>query len=177
MIQHAKMSKNFSILKGDIRNFELHNLYDAVISLFHVLSYQNANSDIKSVFNCVSKHLKPDGLFIFDFWYTPAVYFQKPVVRMKQNFNDQIGVIRIAEPLMKENENIVEVKFKIFVQDFVNGKLDHFEELHPMRHFSLPEIDNFAEQAGMIRIGEEEFLTSKKISVETWGPCVILKKI
>jgi SAM-dependent methyltransferase len=177
MIQQSIMSETFSILEGDIRNFELNQLYDSVISLFHVLSYQITNSDIKSVFNCVSNHLKPGGLFIFDFWYTPAVYFHKPIVRLKQKSNDKFGVIRIAEPFIKENENIVEVKFKIFAQDFINGKLEQFEELHSMRHFSLPEIDNFAEQAGMVRIGEEEFLTSNKISCNTWGPCVILKKI
>ena len=41
--------------------------YDVVISLFHVMSYQNNNEKILKAFSTAKKHLKANGIFIFDF--------------------------------------------------------------------------------------------------------------
>ena len=47
-----------------------------------------------------AKHLKPNGVFIFDFWYGPGVLTDPPVVRLKRLENEEIEVLRIAEPVM-----------------------------------------------------------------------------
>ncbi|MEO5344644.1 MAG: hypothetical protein H7842_15245 [Gammaproteobacteria bacterium SHHR-1] len=45
-----------------------------------------------------------------------------------------------------------------------------------MRHFSLPEIDLLAGQAGFARVRAEEFLTGTVPGEGTWGVCVVLQK-
>jgi hypothetical protein len=50
-------------------------------------------------------------------------------------------------------------------------------ETHPMRHFSLPEIDLLASMCGFECISAEEFLSGKTAGEDTWGVCVTLKKI
>ena len=54
---------------GDVRSFKIDKKFDAVISLFHVISYQLKNEDILAMFNTstAAKHLKPNCVFIFDF--------------------------------------------------------------------------------------------------------------
>ena len=80
MIAKAEKKEGFSFQQGDILSINMYKHYDAVIALFHVISYQTTNEMLQLVFANASKHLKTDGLFIFDFWFSPAVYKQVPTV-------------------------------------------------------------------------------------------------
>jgi len=57
MVQKACQSNGFTSLQGDIRTIKLNRSYNAVVSLFHVVSYQVTNSDILSVFKNAAEHL------------------------------------------------------------------------------------------------------------------------
>ena len=114
MIQEANHRNNNQKDKlffevGDVRDFKAGKKFDAVISLFHVISYQIKNEDIQKMFKTAAKHLKQNGVFIFDFWYGPGVLTDPPAVRKKRLENKDIEVLRIAEPVMYPNENIVDV--------------------------------------------------------------------
>lgn len=176
MVDRVEETKGFSCQQGDIRNVKLDRTYDAVLSLFHVMSYQVSNTDIKAVMLNAAEHLLPGGLFVFDFWYSPAVYAQKPEVRVKRMGNEQLNLIRIAEPQIFPNENRVDVHYTVNTQEISSQQYQTFDEVHPMRHFSLPEIDLLAEATGFERIVAEEFLSGKPTSEDTWGVCVILHK-
>lgn len=177
MVDRAEEIKGFSCRQGDIRNVNLGRTFDAVISLFHVMSYQVTNLDIQAALSNAAAHLLSGGLFVFDFWYSPAVYAQKPKVRVKRMENDRLKIIRIAEPVIYPNENRIDVHYTIHVQETSSKKCEVLEEVHPMRHFSLPEIDLLAAATGFERIGVEEFLSGESPSESTWGVCVILRKI
>jgi SAM-dependent methyltransferase len=155
----------------------MNKYYDAVIALFHVISYQTTNVKLQAVFANASKHLKTDGLFIFDFWFSPAIYKQVPSVRIKRMRDEEVEITRVAEPKMYNNENKVEVKYTIFVKNLKNNHIETFEEVHPMRHFSLSELEILAAKHGFNCIQTEEFLTSKKVSENTWGVCMVLRKV
>lgn len=177
MVAQAIPTEGFTCQQGDICTVQMGRTYDAVLSLFHVISYQTSNTNVKAVFARAAEHLHPDGLFIFDFWYTPAVYAQRPMVRVKRMSDKSIEITRIAEPVIFPNENRVDVNYTIFARDLKTGEVKAFVETHPMRHFSLPEIDLLAELSGFTRIGTEEFLTGNSPGEDTWGVCVTLKRI
>ncbi|MGZ8883285.1 MAG: class I SAM-dependent DNA methyltransferase, partial [Nitrososphaeraceae archaeon] len=115
--KNCQMDKNLNIklINGDIRNIELSQNFDVVVSLFHVLSYQITNSDLKSTFDVVKKYLSLNGLFIFDCWYGPAVLNLKPLVRVNRFSSDGKRIIRITEPVTDYNTNVVEVNYQIFI--------------------------------------------------------------
>jgi len=161
---------------ADITNFELNEKFDAVISLFHVISYLTSNESLINAFQNAYKSLKSGGIFLFDTWYTPAVHHQKALPKIKKMNDENISVIRFAEPKININDNIVDVQFTVLTKDLHTGELTEFMENHPMRHFSIPEIDLLARHTGFTLIHAEEFLTSKMPSEETWGICFILKK-
>ena len=71
----------------------------------------------------------------------------------------------------------VDVKYTIYVNKKDAGTLQTFSETHPMRHFSIPEVDLLAASNGFERLAAEEFLTGKKPGEETWGVCLVLRKI
>ena len=129
---------------GDVRNFEAGKKFDAVISLFHVISYQIKNEDIQEMFKTAAKHLKQNGVFIFDFWYGPGVLTEPPTVRQKRLENKDIEVLRIAEPVMYPNENVVDVNYCVHIKQKESGKVSELNETHKMRYLFIPEILHFS---------------------------------
>lgn len=176
MISKIKYTEGFICHQGDIRSAKIDRKFDAVLALFHVLSYQVNNGDAMSVFLNASEHLKKDGLFIFDFWYTHAVISQLPSVRVKRVMSDEIEITRIAEPEVFTIDNRVNVNYSIHIVDSVTQSTKIIKETHKMRHFSIPELDHFAERAGFYRCDVEEYLTRSSPSGNTWGVCAIYRK-
>ena len=172
MVKQATSSDGFTCQQGDVCNIQMGRTYDAVLSLFHVASYQTSNCSVQAFFARASEHLNLGGLFMFDFWYTPAVYTQYPKVRVKRMADEQVEIIRIAEPVMYSNENRVDVIYSIYVRELTTGRMQTLTETHSMRHFSLPEIDLLAEKYGFQRIEAEEFLTGKPAGEGSWGVCL-----
>ena len=160
---------------GDIREIRLNKSFDAVISLFHVISYQTTNEDVAAAFKTARHHLKPDGIFIFDIWYAPAVLTQRPEVRIKRMSDDKIEVTRLAEPVLHPNENRVDVNYHVFVRDRETDAVKEFKETHTMRYFFKPEIDFIAHQFRFEILHAEEWMTGAPIEQNTWGACFILK--
>lgn len=175
-LAQAKQIPNFEAKVSSIENVELSNKADVAISLFHVISYLNSNEQLLHCFRNLHKQLNPDGIFIFDIWFTPAVYFQKPETRIKRLDDDKLKVTRIAESTMNHNAQVVTVNFEIIIQDKQNGQVEFHRESHPMRHFGLAEIDLLAGQTGFRVLKSEEFLSGNAPGTDTWGVCFILQK-
>ena len=176
MVARAEPVAGFACQQGDICTVQLGRTFDAVLSLFHVLSYQVHNDQVAAVFARAAEHLVPGGLFLFDVWYSPAVYAQRPAVRVKRMADETVDITRIAEPTLYPNANRVDVAYSIFARERATGAVTTLAETHPMRHFSLPELDLFASVAGFERLCAEEFLTGRVPGEDTWGVCVALRK-
>lgn len=176
MVAQARPAPGFTCQQGDICTVQLGRTFDAVLSLFHVVSYQTANAAAQAVFARAAEHLQPGGLFLFDVWYSPAVAAQRPEVRIKRLAEDGVEITRLAEPALHPNDNRVDVHYTIFAHDTASGAMQTFTETHPMRHFSLPELDLFAAGAGFERLCAEAFLTGALAGEDSWGLCVVLRK-
>ncbi len=177
MVSKTKIVPGFTCQQGDITNIKMNKKYDVILSLFHVMSYQITEMQLNNVFSNAADHLNKDGLFIFDFWYSPAVNSQKPSIRVKRISNKKIEITRIAEPEIISDKNLVKINYNIFVKNLADGKIENFNEVHTVKHFSIIEIDNVSKKFGFERLILEEFKTGKKINDNIWGPCVVLKKI
>lgn len=62
---------------GDARNYRSDEKFDAVISLFHVMSYQNENEHIMGAFETAYHALNKNGLLVFDAWYGPGGFVRQ----------------------------------------------------------------------------------------------------
>lgn len=179
MIKQAQLRclKNCEFIVSDATNFSLKEKFDSIISLFHVVSYQTSNKDLNDLFTNVSLHLKNDGLFIFDFWYGPAVLTEKPSVRIKRLENDQINITRIAEPIMRINSSVVDVNYELIIQDKKSLTTEIIKEIHQMRYLLIPEINYYLKSCGLITVHFEEWLTGKEPGCNTWSICCIAKRV
>lgn len=161
--------------QGDIRTIRLGKTFDLVVSLFHVFSYQTGNDDLRNAFATARKHLKPGGIFIFDFWYGPAVLTDRPVVRVKRLEDENIVVTRIAEPVMQANDNLVEVNYQVLVKDKKSGAVEELHEVHRMRYLFYPEIERFVQEAGMTILDASEWMTGRTPDFDTWGVYFVVR--
>lgn len=162
---------------GDVTNVDLGRVFDVVISLFHVVSYQTSNNALLSCFRSARKHLEPGGIFAFDCWYGPAVLAMVPEVRVKRMENESFRIVRIAEPEYRERENTVIVRYEIVLEEKSSGDVRRFSEEHPMRFLFSPEISLVAEQTGFQVRHSEEWMTGAQPSKETWGVTFILEAV
>jgi SAM-dependent methyltransferase len=172
-----KNIKGFQPVVGNITSFQLGMQFDAAVSLFHVISYLTDNNQLLDCFKATNGHLKPGGLFVFDVWYTPAVLTQLPETRIKRLEDDHITVTRLAEPVSNHQANTVEVNYEVWITSKTGGTTEILKEVHPMRHFGIPEIDLLARQTGFKLLHAEEFLTGATPGTSTWGVCFVLSKI
>jgi SAM-dependent methyltransferase len=157
--------------RDDLRSLCLNRKFDAVISLFHVMSYQLTDVDLLSAFMTAKNHLRKGGLFIFDCWYGPAVIREFPSTRVKRLEDDLIEVTRIAEPRIHVNQNYVDVRYQVFIKDKKSNRIETISESHSMRYLFFPEVETLFNTAGMNLIFSCEWLTGRDPGGDTWGVC------
>lgn len=178
LAQEKFKNKNFKFINQDVCELNLDDTkFSSVISLFHVASYQNSNANFLAYLKSANKNLDMNGTFVFDFWYGPAVLRDSPQIKFIERENDQIKMVRFTSPLFDFNNNLVNIEFKISVNDKMTGDTFETVEKHSMRYFFLPEIAMFAELAGFKVEVEEQWMESKRLSDKTWYGVVVLKKI
>jgi SAM-dependent methyltransferase len=161
--------------QGDIRSIRLGKTFDLVVSLFHVISYQTGNDDLRAAFATAREHLEPGGAFIFDSWYGPAVLTDRPVVRVKRLEDDEIAVTRIVEPAMHANANQVDLHYEVLIRDKASGNIEEVLETHRMRYLFQPEIELLLTEAGMSLVESVEWMTGQPLGFDTWGACFVAK--
>ncbi len=166
---------DFSV--ADIRRYEPKDKYDAVISLFHVISYQNSNQDIMETFHTARRALDRGGIFLFDVWYGPGVLSDKPEVRVKEVEDTQNRFVRIARPIMHNKENIVDVCYEVFVIDKNTGYTKIINETHHMRYFFRPELEFYLKEVGFELVDNIDCRTLKKTNYDSWTSYFIARAV
>ena len=168
--------KHISFEQGDILSLRLHREFDVVVSLFHVMNYLTKTSDMAAGFANAVNYVRPGGLFIFDSWYGPAVLSDLPKVGVRRFENDRIKVIRLAEPTLHPNRNVVDVNYEIIVQGKGSADVAFIKETHQVRYFFETEIVELLEGLGVEILAAEEWLTGKTPGLNTFGICFVGRK-
>ena len=166
-----------SFSHSNIQKLKLNTKFDVVISLFHVMSYQSTNNELIKAFEVAKNHLNDKGIFIFDFWYGPAVLTDLPVVRIKRLENKQIKVTRIAEPVLYPQKNIVDVNYDLFIENKRGGGIVHIKEVHKMRYFFDTELEIICNQVGFEVEQKYKWMSYKNPDFNSWNVVWIAKKI
>ena len=127
-------------------------------------------------FKNASYHLKPNGLFGFDFWYTDAVNAQKPKIRLLELRNKDFKVIRLAEPSKGNLKNTINVDYTVILKNMKKNLVNVIKENHKMKHFSLTELSSLYKKYRFKCLHVGELVSDNKPSKNTWGVFCLLKK-
>ncbi len=141
--------------------------FDVIVSLFHVMSYQTTQLELDRIFQSVSRNLKPNGIFIFDYWYSPSVEFLKIEKREKSIIIDGDKVTKIVSP--------TGVGLNLFNIDItLKSKSKSFSEQHLMRSFTPQE---FKDSHYLSYIESFGWLTFKNPDKYNWSAVSILRNV
>jgi SAM-dependent methyltransferase len=165
----ADSRRRLDFLQGDVRSLRLGEKFNCILSLFHVMSYMAGNVDLQQAFQTVLHHLAPGGICIFDCWYGPAVLHLRPSVRVKELENEELSILRVADPAMRPNENAVDVNYTLWVRNRATDALEIVKETHRMRYLFRPEIDLLLERVGLRILEAREWMTGREPGLDTWG--------
>lgn len=139
-------------LNQDMREFELYGTVAAFVGVCDSMNYILSPEELVQVFRLVNNYLDKDGIFVFDL---KTEYF----------YNKVLGNSVFADnsedcSLIWENEYDPEKKLNSYVLTIYNkleeedGLYERIEEEHFQRAYSLEEIKQLVEKAGM------EFVTA-----------------
>jgi ubiquinone/menaquinone biosynthesis C-methylase UbiE len=161
--------------QGDVRQLELGQQFDAVLMMFAVLGYQLTNDDVSAALRTVRRHLKPEGLFVCDVWYGPAVIAMRPSERAKVISTDDGKVLRIASGSLDIYHHLTEVHYyswRLRGQQVVSES----EEVHHMRYFFPQELGLFMAQGQLELVDIYAFGSLIKAPGEdTWNVLIVAK--
>jgi SAM-dependent methyltransferase len=167
---------SFSCSVGDACTVRLERCFDAVTALFHVVSYQTTDDDLRAIFATASQHLLPGGIFLFDVWHGPAVLAQRPERRVKKVADAALELTRTATPQLDVDRHTVTVTYDVECSNRQSGKSFCFSEDHLVRYLFPDEIEKLATAADMRAVRNEEFATGRLPSSATWGVAYLLQK-
>lgn len=155
--------------ESSIQDLFLNKRFDAVISMFAVMSYQTRNADLASACSIAHNHLKKNGIFIFDAWHGLGVMTDPPTERIKEAKGQGGRILRITKPHINALNHTVDTHFKVltFKRDTLILETD---ETHTMRFFFPQEIRYFLETAGFSDVQFCPFLKpDSQLSVTDWN--------
>jgi len=171
-----EMSTRLSFAQGDALDYRCGRRFDVVTALFHVLSYQTENADVRRFLQTAAAHLAEGGLFVFDCWYGPAVLTERPEPRQKRMTDDAFEVLRFATPTLHAERNVVDVHYRVEVRESNSGTTGEFEELHSMRYFFLPELEWYLDGAGFDLVWSGEFQSGRVLDERIWNACFVARR-
>ncbi len=161
------------LIQGDARTVRLGRKFDAVISLFHVMSYQNTEEDALAELITAREHLEPGGLFLFDFWHGPGVLRDLPERRERVLEDGDTRVRRLATPELRLCDNIVVVNYAVSICDLKNGRAVELNEAHSMRYWFIPELRHLAQQAGLRVVDAGGWPARRPPGLDDWNAWMI----
>lgn len=134
-------------LLQDMREFELYGTVRAVISVCDSLNYITDPEDLRKVFRLVNNYLDPGGVFVFDF---NTDYKYREVLGDCTIAEDRGECSFIWDNYYYENERINEYDLTLFIQTEEPGLYRKYQETHYQRGYTLDEIRQLLEEAGLV---------------------------
>ena len=169
-------TKKVTFQLGDIRSLRINNYFGVVLSLFHVLCYQVEDADLHAAFKTISRHLKPNGLAIFDVWYGPAVRKDPPKEAIKRVQNAKTQLVRIAEPVVDHEKHLVNVKYQLF---FRPNSVSHWSSIcedHRVRYLFDEEVRRLTREAYLEIIEVFDWDTGQSVTGDRWNVWYVCRK-
>ncbi len=129
-------SASVRFVRGDMRSFRLAQTFDAAVCMFGAFGYLTNSADAAACLRTVRRHLRPEGLFVFEFWQTPAV-------APRQDWFHKVGpdfeLIRLGAGRFDRRHQLLSVTYRFFVFR-ARRLIDRFDETHTVRTHTVPEI-------------------------------------
>jgi SAM-dependent methyltransferase len=172
MIDMAKKKFKKVLFTNDNRSLSIK--FDICYSFFHVVSYLKNNNQLNAFFNYASTKLDKDGLFIFDYWFKPAVLLDPPEEKIKYLKKNYKTYIRFTQFQHFKKFNIIKILFNFFILS--KKKIKYFTEIHEMRYYEIKQLNFYLKKNNFVILKNYSWLQFS-FSKKKWYACIVAKKI
>ncbi|MCI8292994.1 MAG: methyltransferase domain-containing protein [Hespellia sp.] len=159
-------------LQQDMREFELYGTVRGIYSVCDSLNYITEEEDLVRVFHWVNNYLDPGGIFIFDF---NTEYKYREILGQQTIAENREDCSFIWENEYDEEQKINTYDLTLFIRQ--QGKLyEKYEETHFQRAYTLQNIQELLERAGLLYITAYDAFTRNSPSKTSERICVIARE-
>jgi len=130
----------------DMRELQLPKDFDCAICMFGSFGYVLSDEDLKNLFKGLRNVLRPNGLFLFEFWNKDGLK-PTPYRSWDKREEDDIRVYRLSKSDYNADEGVLDIRFAFVVLE-QDRLIDDFEELHRIRIYSLNEMKRILKDEG-----------------------------
>lgn len=145
MSKKEKSGNDILYLCQDMRELDLYSTIGTVISVCDSVNYLLEDDEVIETFRLVNNYLYPGGVFIFDF---NTVYKYEQVIGDTTIAENREDCSFIWDNFYHEEEHINEYDLTIFVKE-KKELFRKFSETHFQRGYTLEEMKEFVEKAGL----------------------------
>ncbi len=140
--------------QGDMLNFQINQQFDAILCTYDSINYALDEDELSSVFQRVSEHLEPDGLFIFDITTERNIVEHFHNKTFAENHEDYSYIWRNSYLYQTK---MCRTHLTFFIRD---GEIFHrFEEIHQQKMFEVDTVKALLKTAGYKTLGAYDMYT------------------
>ncbi|SDB21190.1 class I SAM-dependent DNA methyltransferase [Eubacterium oxidoreducens] len=151
---------NILYLQQDMREFELYGTVRAIICICDSINYILKEEELVKVFSLVNNYLDPQGLFVFDF---NTVYKYEQIGEEVICENRKEGSF-IWENYYDVDTQINEYDLTLYIGSEHEGLYERYEENHRQRGYTLENMKECLEKAGMVYAASYDADTMKEVT-------------
>lgn len=181
MLKIAKEKASQKSSAVDFRLLDMMNIdikdgpFDVVLCLFDSIGYVQTNENISRVLKGVNRHLRNDGLFIFEFWHAPAILRYYDPVRVRRWTTPEGEILRISETNVLHADSICEVTYSV-LELKKDGTYVSFEETQHNRFFLIRDMEYWLAGCGLTpKKFYAGFTDNEIITAKTWHVLAIAR--
>ncbi len=163
-------SRNLKLFKQNMAAFSAPSTYDAIVSVGDSLNYLTEKEDFESALKSAYKHLRDDGIFIFDLNTEYKFKNIDPVT-----VDEVEDVFYIWENIFDEEKNLNTYGVNFFRNTDDNNYKRFYEE-HLERAYDLSYVKKFLEEIGFKEIEVYDDYEFKEVSDKTSRYTIVAQK-
>jgi SAM-dependent methyltransferase len=150
--------------------------FDAVFCLFDAIGYTLTNEGLCQVLQGAHRHLRPGGLFIFEFWHAAAMLRHYEPARVRRWPVPHGELLRLSETVIDPLRQVGRVTYSIYELE-PDGHYTKLQEMQENRFFLVQEMAGWVEQCGFSPVrwlaGYSE---TEPITLETWHILAVVRR-
>jgi SAM-dependent methyltransferase len=150
---------------GDMMDFDLGQQFDVVTCLFSSIGYVKTQDKLAHASRCMAGHLKPGGVVVIEPWFTPDAW--------KPGTVHALLVDEVKLKIARVNTSYVDGRLSYFDLHYLIGTpegTEHFVERHELGLFTVEEMKEALEAAGLEVVYDEEGPTGRGVFLGVRSP-------
>lgn len=150
--------------------------FDAAVCLFDSIGYVVTNERLKQVLTGVWRQLKPDALFVFEFWHAAPMISQYDPLRVRSWDTAEGKVVRISETTLNISQQTSDVTYSVY-EFSKDGTYSSFQETQTNRYFLVQEMEYLLSSCGFQLVKSfSGFRNDQVITRDTWHVVAVARR-